>query len=297
MILCVGPTPAVQRVMVFKRITTGAVNRAAITIEAPSGKSINVAKVLWRLGVKPLATGFLGGARGDWIGQFLDRLPGFEHQFVAVEPETRQCATVIDEQAGMQTELVEESKPIAPTCSALVMSGTLTPAADEGFYRECVEIGNRAGAITVVDARGPALINALEAKPFLVKPNRSELAATLNRDLSGESDIITAMRGLISTGAKNVVVTAGSEATFACDSESAWKITNPAVKPVNPIGSGDAFTAGLVSALVQGRPLSEASNFASAVGAANALTLMPGEIDRGAIDELFEAVRTEQLSS
>ena len=63
MILCLGTTPAVQRVMVFRKLTLEAVNRAAATYDGAAGKSINVAKVLQTLGDEPLATGFLGGPR------------------------------------------------------------------------------------------------------------------------------------------------------------------------------------------------------------------------------------------
>ncbi|MEI6569521.1 MAG: 1-phosphofructokinase, partial [Verrucomicrobiota bacterium] len=60
-ILCVGTTPALQRVMVFNSITSNAVNRAVQTHEVPAGKSVNVAKVLHTLGLSPAALGFLGG--------------------------------------------------------------------------------------------------------------------------------------------------------------------------------------------------------------------------------------------
>ena len=38
MIVCLGTTPAVQRVMVFNRVETGGVNRAVETIDGAAGK-------------------------------------------------------------------------------------------------------------------------------------------------------------------------------------------------------------------------------------------------------------------
>ena len=73
MILCLGTTPAVQRVMVFRKIALDAVNRAAATAEGPAGKSINVARVLKQLGERPFAIGFLGGERGKFITAALDQ--------------------------------------------------------------------------------------------------------------------------------------------------------------------------------------------------------------------------------
>jgi len=65
MILCIGTTPAAQRVMVFHRLTLDAVNRATTTLDGAAGKSVNVAKVLQALGEHPVAAGFLGGDRGE----------------------------------------------------------------------------------------------------------------------------------------------------------------------------------------------------------------------------------------
>jgi len=204
MILCIGTTPAVQRVMIFRKLVVDAVNRAATTLDGAAGKSINVAKVLKELGEAPLATGFLGGDRGDFLRTALQS-QGIELDFVSVAARTRQCVTVIDQSAATITELVEESSPVAPAdyeqltaiirrrvpgCRAVVMSGTITPDGPVDLYRRCVQWALEAGALPVVDAQGPPLIEALEAGPGLVKPNRAELAATVGRELTDENSLL-----------------------------------------------------------------------------------------------------------
>src|ERR1041385_1018615 len=112
MILCIGPTPALQRVMVFRGVVTNTVNRAIRTLDGAAGKSVNVAKVLKSLGEGPLARGFLGGGRGDELRTMLqDR--GIKTDFVEVKARPRQCVTVIDESNSKQTELVEESQSVS----------------------------------------------------------------------------------------------------------------------------------------------------------------------------------------
>src|SRR5438094_4134919 len=111
MILCIGPTPATQRVMIFRKLVLDAVNRAATTLDGAAGKSVNVAKVLKSLGEQPLATGFLGGDRGADLRALLQARE-IEIDFVEVNARTRQCITVIDESSTTQTELVEESQPV-----------------------------------------------------------------------------------------------------------------------------------------------------------------------------------------
>src|SRR3974390_261312 len=197
MVLCIGPTPATQRVMVFPKLTLDAVNRATQTVEGIAGKSVNVAKVLSYLGEEVIATGFSGGDRGAHLLARL-RSRGVDPDFVNVAAPTRQCTTVIDQAAGTITELVEESQPVPAAAydelkaiiqrrsrgsTAIVMSGTLTPGGPVDFYRWCTEEANQAGAFPVVDAQGAALVEALTARPGLVKPNRTELAATLGKSL------------------------------------------------------------------------------------------------------------------
>src|SRR5581483_1513850 len=92
------------------------------------------------------------------------------------------------------TELVEESAPVEPAAyealagivdsnlrraKAIVMSGTLPPGADDGFYARLVTMAAEARVPAVVDAKGIPLRKAAAARPMVVKPNRAELAATV----------------------------------------------------------------------------------------------------------------------
>jgi tagatose 6-phosphate kinase len=146
-----------------------------------------------------------------------------------------------------------------------------------------------------VDAQGAALIEALKASPGVVKPNRSELAATVGHKLSNEREVMSAVRELRERGAQRVVITAGKEPAWAFDGARFWRIHAPKITAVNPIGSGDAFTAGLVWRLLRGDDLGEACRWASAAGAANALTLMAGEVRLKDVQRLSAEVKVEKI--
>jgi tagatose 6-phosphate kinase len=308
-VLCIGTTPAAQRVMIFRKLTPDAVNRAVTTLDGAAGKSINVAKILKVLGAHPIATGFLGGERGEFL-RAVTAEKQIESDFVAVKAPTRQCITVIDESAGTHTELVEESRPVTPTdfkkfmavirrriagCRAAVMSGTVASGGPATLYRDCVRLAANAGAISVVDAQGTALTEALKATPGLVKPNRPELAATVGRELRSDADVMRAMRELSERGAQQVIVTAGREPALSFDGKIFRRIIIPRIKVVNPIGSGDAFTAGVVWRLLRGDDLGEACRWGAAAGAANALTHMPGELNRKDVTRLAKQVRVRTI--
>jgi tagatose 6-phosphate kinase len=310
MILCIGATPAFQRVMVFDSLAIDAVNRAAMTCDGSAGKSINVAKVLTQLGEAPLAAGLLGGERGRFIRDEFTRR-GIAHEFIDVPPPTRQCITVIDRAAGTHTELVEESQPVPPECYerllaiaerkladdcvAMVLSGTLTPSAPADFYRRCLDLANARGLLTAVDAQRQPLELALPARPGLVKPNRPELAATVGRGLPDDHAVCQAMRELHDRGAQRVVVTAGRRPTLVFDGREWWKVTPPQIQALNPIGSGDAATAAIVMHLLRGDDLGESCRWGCAAGAANALTWMPGELTRSEVDRLAVEVTLERI--
>jgi tagatose 6-phosphate kinase len=295
--------------MVFRRLELEAVNRAVRTMDGAAGKSINVAKVLAELGARPLATGFVGGERGqDLIQRLTSR--GIAAEFVSVTPLTRQCISIIDEATGSVTELVEESTAVddrayetlreiiekaLPACNAVVMSGSLTPGGPVGFYGRVTEMANRLGKLTVVDAQGAPLTEALRYSPGLVKPNRLELAATVQRPLGTETEVIEAMWELRKRGAERVVVTAGKSATLALDGDSVWRVQPPTISAVNPIGSGDAFTAALVWRLTQNEPLGQACGWAVAAGAANALSAMPGDLEKKDVESLVGQVAVAKL--
>ena len=307
MIVCLGTTPAVQRVMVFNRVETNGVNRAVETLEGAAGKSINVAKVVAALGERAVATGFVGGDRGNYLCAELDRL-NVAHDFVRVATRTRECVTVVDRQAKAHTELVEESRAVEAQAwdalrakldgllhgtRMLVLSGTLVPQAPADFYGECVSRAAERGVPTIADAAGVALMNALSANPAVVKPNRAELEKTFGMSVETDATLRDAMTSLINAGARSVVITAGKEGAFCLDEDGAFRVRSPKVDAVNTIGSGDAFTAGLAVALVAGEPLREACRLAAACGAANALTMMAGDIRLSDVRRLREEVAVE----
>jgi fructose-1-phosphate kinase PfkB-like protein len=157
------------------------------------------------------------------------------------------------------------------------------------------EQGNVLGALTVVDAQGAPLVEALPGKPGLVKPNRAELAATVKRGLKTEPEVIAAMREVQQRGAARVVVTAGKEPSLALAGETVWRIQSPNIRTVNPIGSGDAFTAGLVWRLTKKDHLGEACRWAAAAGAANALSAMPGDLRKEDVEQLVSEVNVEEI--
>jgi fructose-1-phosphate kinase PfkB-like protein len=159
----------------------------------------------------------------------------------------------------------------------------------ETFYRELLE---STCARAILDIRGPELLAALECQPFCVKPNRDELASTLNRALATDDDLHTGMRELNDRGAEWVVVTHGAAAVWATNDKKLYKFQPPRVENVvNAIGSGDCLAAGVAWATASGLDMLDAIQFGIAAAGDNVSQLLPARIDATRIARLMARVR------
>ncbi|HEY2589177.1 MAG TPA: hexose kinase [Tepidisphaeraceae bacterium] len=308
MILCLGTTPVYQRSMTFDRVKPDGVNRAKQVADYASGKSLNVARVLHTLGKDPLATGFVGGSRGRMLCGDLDAA-GIRHEFVTVKPETRQCITVIDQSAGIATELVEESAPVdepawqeldrklrwlLPQSNLWIFSGTLAPGAPQDFYARWLPLARETGATAILDARGEPLTLALQHGNAIYKLNRDEFAGTLGTDLSDDRTLIDAIRTHTPPDGK-LIITLGKSGAIGSDATNVWHVHSPTIQAISAVGSGDAFAAGLGAGLSDGIQLQDALKLAAACGAANALTPFAGHLRPEDVQRLQEQARVESL--
>jgi tagatose 6-phosphate kinase len=293
--------------MVFDRLHVDAVNRAIEVTEHASGKSINVARVLHTLGEEVVAAGFLGGDSGKFIRADLTAA-AIAQDFVTVNPKTRMCITLMDRSNDAATELVQEAseveKPawgklrqrvaeLMPRARVLVLSGSLPPGAPTDFYAFCVNRATECAVMSIVDASGEPLAKALASKPLVVKPNRAELARTLDAPIESDGALRDAIKQLVARGTTWAVVTQGKDGAVVSDGEQFWRVHSPRVKAINPIGSGDSVAAGLASAISRGQRLPDAAKLAVACGAANALTPLAGIIRPDDVAELLEKVEVE----
>lgn len=291
MILVTGLTPAWQQILQFESLRVGHVNRASAARWCASGKVLNVAIALAHLGagcrlVSPIGSNVRGQVEAELVEQ------GIEPRLIVTSEPTRVCTTLIDSSTATVTELVENARPLsaleltkitdcymaeAEQSSLAVLTGSLPAGTPPTFYRDLLM---RTPCRAIVDARGGELLAALEARPFVVKPNREELAATVERPLAADDDLIAAMRELNQRGAVWVVVTDGSRAVWASSAEGLFRLRPLVVEHVvNPIGCGDCLAAGLAWGLSLGRDLLDSLRIGIAAAAQNAAQLLPAQVD------------------
>jgi 1-phosphofructokinase family hexose kinase len=305
-IVVVGLSPAWQQVVVVDELLPGEVHRAREVHWCAAGKVFNVAISVVSLGGDVRAVSVLGGATGESIRNEM-RERGIEGRWIDSSAATRVCTTVVDASRGVATELVENAPEVSATQLAafqvavreeasgadfVVLTGSLARGAPPSYFRELVD-GFDARAI--LDVRGPELLEALEARPFLVKPNREELAKTLGRSLEDESALLDAARELCERGAGWSVVTDGARDAIVIGDGEAWRLTPPRVAAVNPVGCGDAMTGAIAQGLDDGLEPIDAVRLGMAAAANNLEQLSMGRLDRRRVAEYSRHIEARHM--
>jgi ribokinase len=121
-----------------------------------------------------------------------------------------------------------------------------------------------AGAPTLV--LDPAPARHLDAEFWthvaFVTPNESETLALTGIAPLGELALRRASHVLLGKGARAVVIKLGPQGVFYTDGSSETIVPAPAVKAVDTTAAGDAFNGALAVALVEGRPVASALEWA-----------------------------------
>jgi sugar/nucleoside kinase (ribokinase family) len=93
-----------------------------------------------------------------------------------------------------------------------------------------------------------------------IKPNEYEA-----HQITGESDIFLAAELLVELLAENCIITLADRGSLVYDGNVFTLIPSYPVNPRDTLGAGDAFLAGFVSCLLEGRSIADSGAFASAV--------------------------------
>ena len=276
--------PAVDLTLTVPSPRLGVLNRAHSLQRDASGKGINVSLALARLGRPSTAIALLGGMAGASIEQALQGT-GIALRAVPIQGETRYNVKIVDETTGQLTEFNSMGPAIRPEefeafkgqllaaihpGDMVVFSGSLPLRTSPTTYRDLARLTQEEGALAVVDTHGDALRYALEAEPFLVKPNRDEAQEVLGFPLDNEEAVLQAARRFHEAGARRVVLSLGADGSLFFGPEGAVRAWPPSVAVQSTAGCGDALLAGTILGLVTGSTWEETARFATAVSAATA---------------------------
>ncbi|MDT0431167.1 MULTISPECIES: 1-phosphofructokinase family hexose kinase [Streptomyces] len=263
------------------------------------GKGVNVARVLSALGVPAVVTGLVGGPTGRAIRDDLGAAQLVD-ELVPMAGDSRRTVTVVSREDGDAT-VFNQSGPhvdkatwadflarftqLVRGVQVVVLAGSLPPGLPTDAYARLTRLAADAGAMTVVDAGGPALLAALGARPTVVKPNAAELA-----EATGHADPEAAVASLRARGAVCVVASHGPEGLHAVTPAGAWRAVPPRRLAGNPTGAGDACVAAIAAGLLAAAPWPAILREAVALSAAAVPCPLAGDFDAGVHEQFRTSV-------
>jgi 1-phosphofructokinase len=286
MILTVTPNPSLDRTYEVLALKRGEVVRAETERMDPGGKGVNVSRAVAAAGRRTVAVLPLGGAPGALVADLLDA-QGIEVAPVPVAGDTR-SNIALAESDGILTKINAPGPELSAPEQALLLAairehsrdadwiaccGSLPRGLAPSWYADVVTEAHAGGARIALDTSGRALLEALRARPDVVKPNAEELAEAVGRPLATVGDALKAAEEVRAMGARAVLASLGADGQLLVEDAGAWYATARVDAVRSNVGAGDSSLAGF---LIAGGSGPEA--LASAVAHGAAAVQLPGSV-------------------
>lgn len=310
MIYTVTLNPALDKTVEIPSLAVNGVNRITALRTDPGGKGVNVSKVIQKLGGASVAVGLLGGNTGRAIRAALEAM-GLQTDFLWVDGETRTNLKIIDPVRHTNTDLNEPGFFVSLAAldalrarlqeklrpgDLVVLCGSLPQGAPADTYGVWAKACAGAGARVLLDASGPALRHGLQASPYLVKPNREELAELTGAALQTPQEVLRAARAVQRQyGVALAAVSMGGAGALFLSEQKALYAKGLDVPVQSTVGAGDSVVAALAVSLEAGKSIEEAARLAVACGSAAVMCSGTQAAERRDIEALLPRVALRRL--
>lgn len=312
MILTVTLNAAVDRTVAVPNFRLGQRHRAVESRTVAGGKGVNVARALKHLGRPVIATGFVGGSSGVRIVERLGE-ESILNDFTRIRGESRTNLAVVDPTTGEQTEINERGPQVteeeveafvkkllylAQGASICVLAGSMPPGSDPDLYARLVTELKGLDVTTVLDTDGEQMRAGLRAGPAVVVPNVLEAEEAVGFEFNDSTDLAMGLQSLIEMGAGEAIITKpeGCSAIIGEGHErQRYEVEIDPMEPISAVGSGDAFLAGYVAAMYEGRSPRECLALGVASGAESTQHFGAGTVDQREVQRLANRVEVREV--
>jgi len=306
LIYTVTLNPAIDLVIVTKKLEPKVVNRTEKFELQPNGKGVNVSFILKKLGIDSVATGIGGGFTLDYVISGLTE-KGIKTNFLKVKEPTRVnvFTDVLDEgteykqvnpgpvvSSDKQDQFLDYLESTVTKDDMVVVSGSFSRGIKPNFLVQLAQLVQKQGAKFVIDSSYLEVIDTLKYRPFLLKPNDSELAAFFNYE--GEmtaAKTVELAQKLIKLGCQNVLVSLGADGAAFINKYHVLFANAPQIQVVNSACAGDTMLGTFIAFLEKNKPVSAALKMAVAAGSDTASRT--GLTDFS-LDELLPQISVEE---
>lgn len=318
-IVTITLNPAVDRVLEAPGFAVGKHVRGRRVALYPAGKGINVSRVLAILGVRSVATGFVGQGELAMFEEHLEEIGANRVvcQLLIVRARTRDNVTIVDPIDDTETHIRDEGFEVQPEDVAriasklallanedtlMIFGGSLPPGVSPSAFAHMVDRCGERGAQIVVDTSVPALADMHEAAAWMLKLNREELAAMSELPTETEEQVLKASRSLLTRGKGrfgHVLATMGADGAMLIGSNVGLR-GRVGVHPgriVSTVGCGDCMVAGVIAGYTRTGDWRAAMREGLAVATAGAVERKAGFVSIEDVDEFRDAAIVEPIES
>lgn len=309
MITSVSLNPSIDRTLRVARLVPGGLNRVQSQTDVAAGKGVNVALAASVLGAESECIGFMYPEGGRL---FENRLAGggVAGDFVWCEGAVRVNMKVLDCEKGEITELNQSGMPVtekqleemtqmtlahARRTGFLILAGSMPPCCPVDYYRTLAEAASKEGCRVIIDADGERLSQGIQAKPFLIKPNRYELELLCGRKLETRQELLEAARECIAAGVELVVISLGGEGALVTDGRKALYTPGVKLEVQSTVAAGDSMIAGLAVGFERGYDLEAAFRLGVAAASARCMTPPDEMISRELCEKLARELYVDKI--
>lgn len=315
MIYTLTLNPALDYIITMEDFTKDTVNRNEKEEVFAGGKGINVSQVLKNLDVENVALGFVAGFTGEKIERDL-ALYGCFVDFVHLRYGMSRINIKIKGGSGVLNENRETEingmGPLVPEDKLaqlfekleqivdgdiLVLGGSAMASLPEDIYAQIIEHLEGKDVRIIVDAEKKLLTQVLPYHPFLIKPNRKELANACGvsfSDIKTQDDVVKYAKELQDKGARNILVSLGEDgALMLLEDGTVLSKNSPKGEVVDGVGAGNSMVAGFLTGFMEEGDYYKAFDMALAAGSACAFR--PGLPKAKDIYDMYELVKEQPL--
>lgn len=268
-ILSITPNPALDLSGVVDNIVPNEKCYVHDEIKSPGGNGINAARILTRLKIPVITTGFVGGSTGQEIKSLLDR-EGVKTSFLQVAGHSRICVTVSNRKDHQQTRLTFPGPKISKTegrqlfdfinrgknISLLIFGGSLPEGFPTSEILRVMKLARQKKIVTVVDCPGRFLPELIKGQPLLIKPNLIEFQELIGKKVKTISAVKKQAHSLLNQ-VPYICISSVEGGALLVTKEGAWFGRIPKVKIRSTVGAGDSMVGAMVAQIAQGKTLPE----------------------------------------
>ena len=309
-VITITLNPAIDQILEIPDFHVGGVLSVKESRTYPAGKGVNVARTLSCLDKEVLAMGIVGLEDEPFFNTVSTDYLAVD--WILKEGSTRVNLTINDPLNATEThiravthdagefplqELKEKLVRHYHDGDLVVLSGSLPANAPEDTLYQLGRFCGDRQIPTIIDSSGKAMTRALEAAPFLIKPNVEELQEITGNTYNTDLEIARAAQELASHFHINIVIVSmGKEGALAFDriKHKAYRaklaLDEQMEDALHAVGSGDAMIGGICSGLVENENLEMILRKGMAAGAANLFTEAPGVISANLFKQLVHQV-------